>query len=132
MATPAPREAPTKSGKRYGNGPKIQPAARKDDSEHGVAPTGAAKEAARTAAGGVTEGNGGGAASEADVMAGTDGIPVTDRHKRELEDMGARHGDEMADMHKRHKSEQSALYDRHGAELAAPAAGEPPAKEDDA
>ena len=48
---------------------------------------------------------------------GTDGIPVTDRHAAERDEMAMRHADEMKDMHKRQAKDMTMMVERHMGEI---------------
>lgn len=58
-----------------------------------------------------------GAAPSSDVMAGTDGIPVHERHATERSEMLQRHMAEMQDMHKRHQKDHDTMTSRHASEM---------------
>ena len=59
----------------------------------------------------------GGADPQANVMSGTDGIQVHERHAVERAEMVSRHQKEIHQAHARHEKEHSSLADRHHSEL---------------
>lgn len=97
--------------RRYANSPKIK-AKPSNGSTGDVTTTGATAETP-------------GAAPAADPMAGTDGIPVNERHAVERQAMTDLQTSEMKDMHKRHAGALTDMSARHQAEL-----GGTPAKKD--
>lgn len=88
--------------KRYANSPKIKPKATPSTGE--VSAEGATASTP-------------GAAPKADPMAGTDGIPVHERHAAERTAMTDGHTKEMKDMHKRHQDALGEMSARHMGEL---------------
>ena len=63
-----------------------------------------------------------GAAPKPDLDAGTEAVPVNERHARERGDIHTRHTSERRQMFDRHQREYKDMLDRHAGE-AAPAAG---------
>lgn len=122
----------TRSGKRYGHGPKIEPKEGKGDnikSEAG-APKKASAEAEKTAGKPKPEiekeSDPGPTGTEA---AGTGSVPVHDeamtkRHMKERHDMVKGHHQEMEDMAARHMSAHKAMSARHASEMAQTSEGE--------
>ncbi len=100
--------AESKGSKRYNHGPKIQdkePAG--DTVSGGGAPEKASKTAEKTAASAKAEDNTPDPGPKADVMAGTDGIPVmNERHAAQREDAHHQAMRQMQDLHARHQMEQ--------------------------
>lgn len=94
--------------RRYANSPKIKP--KTTGSTGPVTVEGATAETP-------------GAAPKADVMAGTDGIPVGERHATERQAMFDGHASEMKDMHKRQQGALGEMAARHMAELGGTPAG---------
>lgn len=58
-----------------------------------------------------------GAGAEPSVTAGTEAIPVNERHASERTSMMDRQTQELKDMHKRHMSDLGSMHERHSAEL---------------
>lgn len=110
---------------RYGKKPHIGPEPKNGDTDSSTHMAEASGEAKSTAG----DDNSTRAAipdpgPKADVMAGTDGIPV---HARHTEEMGATHKrqlTELTDMQARHTSELKELHKRHGKDMEAGGTGE--------
>lgn len=111
----------SKGEKRYGNPPKIhekkKPAEKPEEkTEPEKAEASEQKPGDAPVKETEPEESNEGSAPEANVMAGTDGIPVQDRHMNEMADMHTRHMKEVEDMHKRHVDEHGTMHKRHHGE----------------
>ncbi len=108
-----PKEKESRGSKRYGHGPKIAPKEKGGDTEKSATPK-------EVSTGGSPEAEMGGAAPKPSEDAGSEGIPVHERHAGEREAMHSQHGAELRDMHSRHmaehrsaKGDKEAMHTRH-------------------
>ena len=107
--------------KLYGKGPSIVPDKKGGVPEGSGAPKAAAKEASKTAAAPpkpaeVKQDAPSGAQPKADLMAGTDGIPVHAMHATDRADLHGRHMLDHKDLQGRHERDHLARSLGHGAE----------------
>lgn len=116
---PEAAKKPRQGKSRYSTPPKIvdKPAPAGDTNKSGSEQGASGKAAATASAPETQAATHSDAGPDAQVMKGTDGIPVHARHVTDREIMGTRHVDEMSQMHKRHQKELADLTALHQGEL---------------